>query len=159
MQANTGKVIRQAVTAGLLGFAVVAVVLAIGNVMDGRSPFFTAAALGAVFLHGTTDPTAIVVSARTVMEFLGLHLLIFLAFGFLGAWFAALARKGSQLWYPTLFFWIFVAFHMVGAVQMAAFPIESVMPSIALWVSGALSSLAMAIYLFRANPRIMQEKW
>jgi len=158
MQLDTGKVVGQGVLFGLIGYATVAVVFAIANVIDGRSPFFTAAAPGSVFFDGATDPESIVVSMRTVAEFNGVHLLSFLAFGLIGAWLAMLASKGAQRLYPTLFFWIFVAFHMIGAVQMFVFPMNSVIPAIAVWAGGILASLVMAGYLLRVNPRIMRKQ-
>ncbi|GMV10585.1 MAG TPA: hypothetical protein PKC83_02415 [Gemmatimonadaceae bacterium] len=154
MKESSLRVLRQGVVAGLLGYAVVAVVFAIANVVGGRSPFQTAAVLGATLFYGATDPAAVTVSAPYVFAFNGLHLVTFLGFGIIGAALVSLANKGEQLWYLALFFWMFVAVHMIGAAQVFAIPLGQILSAAAVWAAGIGAAIVMGIYLVRANPSL-----
>ncbi|MHB1224686.1 MAG: hypothetical protein ACYC2G_11700 [Gemmatimonadaceae bacterium] len=84
----------------------------------------------------------------------GLHLLVFLALGVAAAALAALAERGQQLWYVALFFFIFISFHLEGAVQSFAEPMQSVLSEAAIWGAGVAGSTAMLTYLLWRHPRI-----
>lgn len=154
MKESSLRILRQGAVAGLLGYAVVAFVFALANVVGGRSPFQTAAVLGATLFYGVTDPATVTVTPPYVFAFNGLHLLTFLGFGIIGAWLVSLANKGEQLWYLSLFFWMFVAVHMIGAAQVFAIPLGEILSAAAVWGAGIAASIAMGVYLFRANPAL-----
>ena len=154
------ETIGQGVTAGLIGFATVASFFALANVLAGKSPFYTAALLGAAVFHGATDPSRVAVSPENVLLYNGLHLVTFLAFGVIASALARLADRGAQLWYVGLFFFIFVAFHLVGVAQGLATPMRSAISDVAVWGAGMLASGAMAAYLLWQHPRIRAgESW
>lgn len=160
MKESSLRVLRQGAVAGLMGYAVVAFVFALTNVVEGRSPFYTAAVLGATLIYGVSDPTTVTVMPAYVFAFNGLHLVTFLGFGVIGAWLVALAGKGAQLWYVALFFWMLVAAHMIGVAQVLAIPLESILPAAAVWGAGVMASVVMGIYLFRANPGLrLAQSW
>ena len=152
MSERTSRLLGQGVVAGLIGYATVAIVFALANLFVDRSPFHTAAVLGATMFYGATDPSTIAVLPAYVLAFNGVHMLTFLVFGLIGAWLAELADRGEQLWYFSLFFWMFVAFHMVGAAQMLAVPLESVISAVAIWLAGLAASALMALFLLRVHP-------
>lgn len=160
MKSSSIRVLQQGLIAGLIGYLVVAIVFAVASVATGESPFHTAAVLGATLFYGATDPAAITVTPAYVFAFNGLHMVVFLGFGAVGAWLSALATKGPQLWYFSLFFWMLVAAHIIGAAQVFALPLEGTVSGGAVWGAGIGAAILMAAYLYRANPALhAKEAW
>jgi len=154
------KVLGQGVIAGLIGYATVALVFAIANVLAGRSVFYTAAVLGASLFYGIRDPAQVVVSASYVFAYNGVHLVVFLAFGLVSAWMAWLAERVTQLWYVGLVMFFFIAFHLVAAMQAIAIPMQRAISGPAIWTAGAAAAVLMAAYLLYIHPRIRAgESW
>jgi hypothetical protein len=145
---------RQALMAGAIGFAAVAVVFAVGNLVAGRSPFYSAALLGGALFFGVSDPARVSLAPAAILAYSALHLAVFIAFGAIAAALARLADRGWQLWFVALFFFIFVTFHLVAAVQGLAAPMRSVLPDAMVWGAGLAASVLMAAYLIRAHPRL-----
>lgn len=153
-------VVKEGVVTGLIGYAAVAIVMAIINVAGGHSAFYTPAVLGATLFYGITDPAQVQVLPAYVFAFNGLHLMAFLFFGVAGAWFAWLSDKGEQLWYPGIFFFVFVAFHLVGAAQMLATPARVALPDGEAWGAGILASVVMVAFLLSRHPKTrMRQAW
>jgi hypothetical protein len=142
------------VIAGLIGFATVAVVFAVVNVAAGRSPFYTAALLGNALRDGGIDPATVGVTLGSVVTYSALHLVVFIAFGALAASLATLADRGWQLWFIALFFFIFVGFHLFGAIQAFAAPVRTALSDGMIWGAGIAASFMMAAYLIRAHPAL-----
>lgn len=154
------RVLSQGLAAGFIGFATVAVVFAVVNLSMGRSPFYTSALLGAALFYDVTDPAQVAVTPATVLAYNGLHLVTFLAFGVVASALAAMADRGQQLWYVALFFFIFLSFHLEGAVQLFAAPMRPVLSDAAIWGAGIAGSAAMMAYLLWQHPKIRaQEAW
>ena len=154
MQATSRRIIGQGVMAGVIGFVTIALLFALVNIVSGRSPFYTSALLGATLFHGATDPAQVAVTPQNVLAYSGLHLLVFLAFGALAAALAALADRGSHLWYVSLFFFVFVTFHLEGVVQSFAYPMREALSAAAIWGAGFAASAAMLGFLIWRHPRI-----
>lgn len=154
MNGTWRRVIGQGLVAGFIGFVTVAVVFAVVNVGMGRSPFHTSALLGAALFYGATDPAQVAVTPAPVLSYNGLHLLVFLAFGIVAAGLAGMADRGQQLWYVALFFFIFLSFHLEGAVQLFAAPMRPVLSDTAIWGAGIAAAAAMAAYLLWRHPKI-----
>lgn len=154
------EVLEQGSIAGLIGFATVAVIFAVLNVAQGKSPFYTAALLGASVFYGATDPAQVVVAPPAVIAYNGLHLLVFLVFGIIASALASIADRGWHLWFIALFFFIFISFHLEGFVQGFAFPMRRAIPDVALWSAGIIASLAMGAYILRQHPRMrVPQRW
>lgn len=159
MQSNWGRVAKEGLIGGTLGFAIIVVALAVLSMMAGQSPFYMAALLGAVLLEGVEGDLG-VVTARYVIAYTAVHLAVFLVFGLIAARLAALADRGWQLWFVSLFFFIFVGFHLFAAVQSFASPVQPVLPDAVVWGAGFAASLAMILYLLRAHPRMrVEQSW
>jgi hypothetical protein len=154
------RILGQGLVAGLIGFATIAVVLAVVNLAAGRSPFFTAAVLGAALFYGISDPALVSVTPAYVFAYNGVHLAVFLVFGLVAAALAAVADRGWQLWYLALFFFIFIAFHLIAAVEALAAPMRATLPDAVVWGAGIAASVLMATYLIRAHPRMRtRQSW
>jgi hypothetical protein len=160
MKSTWQDTLRQGVLAGLIGYAATAIMFAIANVLAGRSPFYTAAVLGASLAYGIEDPSQVVVTPGYVLAYNGTHLIVFLGLGLLGAWLARIADRGAHLWFVGLFFFIFVSFHLIAVVQVLAVPMQAVISDAAIWLAGITAGLLMAAYLLKVHPAIRaQQAW
>ena len=146
--------IVQGSIAGLIGFATVAVTLAIVNVVAGRPPLHTAALLGSALFGGGEDPSDVALRAGPILGYSVVHLAVFAVFGIAAAALASLADRGWQLWFVALFFFIFISFHLYAAVQALAAPGVGGLSGIVVWTAGFAASLLMAWYLVRSHPRL-----
>ncbi len=154
------KVVTQGLVAGLIGYATVAVVFAVVNLLAGRNAFYTAALLGASLFYGVRDPSQVTVTAQYVFAYNGAHLVVFLGFGLVSAGLAELAEHLTQLWYVGLVMFFFVAFHLAAAMQVVATPIQHAIPDVAVWAAGFAAALLMGTYLLWVHPRIRAgESW
>jgi hypothetical protein len=158
MQEQKFETLMQGLVAGFIGFLTVAIVFAIGNLLAGRSPFYTAAVLGATLFYGVTDLAHMSTDlAPYVFAYNGAHLFAFLLFGLVGAWLMSVAERGAMLWYPALFFFIFIAFHLIAMVQWMALPVESAVPTVSIWLAGILAATLMALYLLGVHPMVRKQ--
>lgn len=154
------EIVEQGLVAGVIGFATVATVMAVANVMAGRSPFYTAALLGGALFYGVTDPSQVTISAGPVFAYNGLHLMVFIGFGMVAAALATLADRGWQLWFIALFFFIFLSFHLFAVVQGIATPLRESLSAGLVWGAGTVASILMAWYLIRVHPRLREvQQW
>jgi len=133
--------------AGAIGYAVVVLLFAAVNVVQGRSPLLTAAVLGNALLGQPSSSIA----PGPVAVYNGLHLLVFLALGESAAWLASVVERRPQLWYLLLLLAMFVFFHLFGAVAALAAP-EGVTSLPLVLVAGLLAAAAMGAWLWRAYP-------
>ena len=157
---SRSAIVRHGLIAGLLGYGVVALAFGLANVIAGRSFFHTAALLGAALFEGATEPTGVTVTPASVAAYNAVHLLVFLGFGLVTSWLASMARRGPQLWYVALFAFIFVGFHLIGAAQLLASPMEAALSAPMIWVAGITASLIMAGYVIAQHPELQRrEQW
>ncbi len=87
----------------------------------------------------------------------GFHLILFLALGLFASWLARLAERGPHLWYVGVIFYLFIAFHLFGAVFTLPAPLRDSMLGWGTLLVGAAASLAMALFLVWAHPRLRAE--
>ena len=146
MKSETQRILEQGVVAGVLGHVTVAVIFALTNLAGGRSLLYTPALLGASFFYDLTDPAQLEIRAAYVFAYNGTHLLAFLAFGIIGSWLASVADRGWQLWYLAAFFFMFVAFHIFGFIQLVALPLRESFSDLTLWTSGLAATAVMVTY-------------
>ncbi len=157
MKSTTVEIYSEGLIAGLIGYACTALFFIVTNVLEGRSPFHTAALLGGALFYGLRDPSQVVIWPGVVLAYNGLHLFVFLLLGMLAAWLAYLSERGPEFWYIGLILFIFVLFHVYGVVQMFS---EAFRATIPIWVSFGgtfVASIAMAVYLIWARPRLRRE--
>ncbi|NIQ57926.1 MAG: hypothetical protein GWN71_32480 [Gammaproteobacteria bacterium] len=151
------RVLTEGLVAGLIGFVVVALFFVVLNLAQGRSPFYTAALLGATLFYGLEDPADLVVWAGPVLAYNGVHLLVFLVLGVVAAWLASEAERGPQFWYLALSLFILLVFHMYGAVLWFADVLRGALPWWAVGGASLGAGIAMIAYLWRAHPRLRRQ--
>jgi hypothetical protein len=160
MTINRATLMSQGTLAGCIGYATLAGFVSIIDLVGGRSPFHTAAVLGAALFYGVTDASQLQVTPAYVLAYNGAHLLVFLLLGLIGSALAAVADRGSQLWYVSVFFFIFVAFHAIGALQALSDGMRTALPESMIWVAGIAAALAMGAYLMRVHPQMRRpQRW
>ena len=151
------EIVWEGLVAGLTGYATVALLVGVIDVLHGRSFFFTAAMLGEVTFYGLTDPANVVVWPGAVFAYNGLHLVGFLLIGMSAVWVAYLAEKGAELWYMGLVLFLLVVAHALGIVLIMTEGLRSVMPVWAVIVPTVVGLTAMSGYVLAVRPGLRTE--
>ena len=150
MRESTRLTLGSGLYAGLIGYAVVVVFIAIVNLAGGRSPFYTAALFGSALFYGLEDPATLQVAPAPVLAYNMVHLVSFLALGFLASWFMSVAERFPVARYAALFTLIFVAAHVYAGLLLFAEPLLA-----GAWLpigaAGVLAAVAMGWYLLRVH--------
>lgn len=154
MRAETRTVLAGGLFAGLLGYVVVVVVMAVLNVVAGRSAFYTAAMFGSAIFYGLEDPAALQIAPGPVLAYNMLHVLAFLALGLLTSWLVAKAEAYPIARFVILFVLIFVAAHVYGAGVIFAQPLLGPSAWWELGVGSVAAAVAMGWYLLRLHPAL-----
>lgn len=152
--------VSQGILAGCIGYASLAGLISAVDLANGRSPFHTAAVLGASLFYGITDPAQVQVIPAYVLAYNGAHLLVFIVLGIIGAALATVADRGAHLWYLALFFFALVSVHSIGAVQMMSTVIRTDLSATTIWVGGIVAGTVMGGYLVWVHPRMRRpQRW
>lgn len=153
MRTRGQQVFGEGLFTGIIGYAVVVAFFAVENLLAGRSPFHTAAALGAPLVAGV-PPEQEAVAA--IFAYNGLHLLVFVLVGIVAAWIVTEMERHPVLWYLGFFAFIMgFAYDLVLMLMMVG-PAGG--PG---WVSilaaNGLAALGMGIYLWSVHPDLWEE--
>lgn len=153
MRQTSANVWWQGFVTGLIGYAAVALFFGVANLVAGESFFYTAALLGHTLLG--TDPAATgdVVQAAPVFAYNGVHLLFFLAFGFVASWLVEEAERHPVFWYLVFFAFLVGMFYNVALVTLFTLPMASAaVPWGTIVAANFFAGLGMATYLGRRHP-------
>ncbi len=156
MRDESKTVLRGGLVAGLFGYLVVVVVMAVINALAGRSVFHTAALFGSALFYGLDDPSALQVAPGPVLAYNMVHVLAFLALGFFASWLVEKAEEYPVTRFLVLFVLIFVAAHVYAAGLLFARPLLGPSAWWELGVGSVAAALAMAWYLLRLHPALRQ---
>lgn len=157
MKEERTEILTHGLVAGVLGYAVVVVFYAVWNVLQGRSPFFTAALLGEAAFYGLRDPAEATVWAGPVLAFNGLHLIVFLIVGMITAWIATQSEHGAQFWYIGLSLFIYGIIHVLALALWLAEPLRGALPVWSALLVTVLALGGMSLYLLHVHPRLRRE--
>jgi hypothetical protein len=157
MRAQTRETLVGALWAGLIGYATVVVVVALLNVLAGRSPFYTAALFGGALFYHLRDPAQVVIAAGPVLSYNMVHMVAFLTLGLFASWMVGLAERFPAAQYFVLVLLVFVAFHVFGALGLFALPLLRGDTWWQVGIGSVLAALMMGWYLFTAHPFLRRE--
>ena len=146
------EVMLEGMTAGLIGYAAVVILVAVLDLVGGRALFQTPSLLGQILIGGFGDPTPGVVQAGPVMAYNGVHLLVFLAVGMAAAWIVHEVELHPIIWYGAFFAVmtiVLVSFMALSFVGEASAGLLDRWPLIG---ANALAAVAIGVYLQRAHP-------
>lgn len=149
MRRDAPPVPWQGFVAGLVGYAVVALIFAVANVTAGRSPFHTAALLGQALLGPTAALDAGAVDPSAVLAYNGVHLVGFLVLGVAAAVLVELLDRFPSLWLLTLFVFVAGFALQVGLVLLIAAPVAESISWESVLVANALAALGVGLVLAR----------
>lgn len=105
MRDDLRRTAREGFIAGLIGYAIIVLFFTVLDLVEGRSPFHTAAVLGTAFSGAPVD--AFRVEPGVVLAYNGLHLLAFLALGFVSARVAAGVERFPRAFFGVFYFGLF----------------------------------------------------
>jgi hypothetical protein len=152
MKRSRERVLTDGLIAGTLGYLVLAVFFAVANALAGRSPFYTAALLGDAFFFGLRDAAAVQVGPAPVIAYNGVHLVVFLAIGFLIAWGANQLERHPDLSYFSfvLAFAAFLSSYVLVLILGGA--VAQALPWPLVAGGNAAAGAAMGAYLWWSHP-------
>jgi hypothetical protein len=152
MRPSTSHALRTGLVAGLLGFATVSLAFAVLDLATGRGIGFTPALLGGALFGELSDACVVQPTGTTIAAYSGLHLLVFLTLGWFSAWLLRLTSVHPWFWINAIFLFVFVAFHLYGAVLTILAPVTGCFSLYYILGATALAAGAMIGYLLARNP-------
>lgn len=143
--------IREAITTGLIGAAVVALFY-LGIDLIRGVPLLTPSVLGETFVLRRPDAVTNTVNLTAVGLYTAVHLLIFTVFGLGLVGTIRRAETSSLARYAILP--IFMAFELffIGVLAVASETTRGLFPVGSVLMANALSAIAMGWYLWRSHP-------
>lgn len=149
MKEARARVLWEGLVAGLLGYATVVVFVGATDLVGGDGFFHTVQALGAPLAGISSGPAP-------VFAYNGVHLLVFLAMGFLVAWAVMETERHPEVWYLYVFFLVFVFFYQLffAAIYTVVGGVAWDLPWLRIIVASLLAVVVMGAYLSRSHPRL-----
>ena len=157
MSTNRVDSVWHGLMVGLVGYATIAIAVSLGDLMLGRSLFYTVSLLGEWLFYDLRNPSDVRVWPGAVFAYNGLHLLTFLAFGMAASWLATMSERGPLYWYAGLVLFLFVFVHMYASVLFMTEPLRREIPLLLLTIPSLLAVVAMSAYLLRTHPQLRRE--
>lgn len=148
------RILSDGLIVALIGYAIVVLLVSVLDMLQGRSPFYTAALLGSASFYGLEDPAELRVWAGPVLAWNGAHLLVFLLTGTFMAWLVDLSERGPHLWYLNMMVFFFVIAHVIGLPVWFS---DAVRGQLSLWTvtAGVVAAVAgMSSYLWKTHPAL-----
>jgi hypothetical protein len=149
--AREGHVVREGVVAGLIGAAVVAVLILVFDIAGG-APLQSPAILGAAIFKGVRDPTVVTVSAGLVVGYTIVHGLGFVAVGLIAAALVAAAERERAMVLALLIFFAAFEVFFLALVAFWALPVLGVLAWWEILAGNLVASAAMLYYFHRRHP-------
>lgn len=146
----------QGFVVGLIGYGVVVLFFGFANLLEGASFLRTVALLGHTLLGSDLTADAEVVQAAPVLAYNGVHLLLFLAFGFAASWLIEETERHPGFWYLVFFAFLFGFFFDVILVTLFTLPLASeAVPWGTIVGANLAAGVGMAAYLGRRHPGLL----
>jgi hypothetical protein len=144
------RVLAEGLIAGGIGYATVVVLFLGLNVLLGQPAFHTPALLGgALFYGGSTT-----IEAAPVLAYNGVHLLVFLAVGLVGALLVTASEAKPEAYYVAFFALLAIGIGGTGFVVALTARLGDALPAWTVLVANAAALGAMGLFLWRAHPRL-----
>jgi len=161
MRTSLGRIFREGLFGGIVAYLAVVVVFAALNLIEGHSLFHTAAAMGAVLLHGADASAHFAVEARPVLVWNGLHLIGSIAVGIFAAFQLFETERHRAIWYVP--FTVLIAAVVYAVTMMGVFGVEiggvvewsAVLIGTAAWIG---SMTAYFLFVHRALLREIRDE-
>jgi hypothetical protein len=149
MRPSTARILATGVVAGGIGFLTVSLGFVLLDLATGRGFGFTPSLLAGALFQSVTQACDVQVSTSAVAAYSAIHLLVFLALGWLSAWLFQLTAAHPYFWSGALFLFIVVTFHLYGGVLSILAPVRDCFSLYHVLGATALASAAMLGYLLK----------
>lgn len=150
------KVLREGITAGLIGAGVVALWFLTVDSIVGR-PLFTPAALGSALFLGTSAADTVVTAPGTVIGYTLFHLAAFVLLGLIVSALVTQAERSPPLVFGLIIlFVVFETFFVFMAAMLGAW----LMQELAWWsvlAGNLLAAIAVGGYMWRVHPGLREQ--
>lgn len=153
---RTSQMLRQGITAGMIGALVVAVWFLIVDSVVGR-PLFTPAALGSAFFNGAGGTLGVEFSTTTILGYTLIHFAAFLLAGVVASVLVTQAEKAPHLVFGIIILFVIVETFFIFMVAMLS---TWLMEELAWWsvlVGNVLAAISMGGYLLKVHPLLRAE--
>ena len=145
------RIVREGVVAGLIGAAMVAVLILIFDIAGG-APLQSPAILGSAILKGVRDPNLATVSAGTIVGYTIVHGLGFIGVGLVAALLVAAAEREPAMVLALLIFFAAFEVFFLALIAFWALPVLGVLAWWEILAGNLVASLAMLYYFHRRHP-------
>lgn len=149
------SVVREAVLAGLLGAAAVALWFLVIDVLRGQ-PFFTPAALGSALFQGARGVAEVDVGFRMVALYSLVHVAAFLAVGWAAAALAVPAEREPRLMLAFVLLLVTMEVFVIGILAILSTWLLDALNWWTVAVANLLGVAAILGYLWQAHPQLRQ---
>jgi hypothetical protein len=146
MTESRARMVADGVVGGVLGYLVVVVFFLVLDVVGGRPPVHTAAALGSALFGGSPAASG-AMDMGLVLAFNGFHLAAVLVFSFFSAWLMYESERHPELWYVALLLFLAAAVLGYAAVLVGMTLVGAELSPWLVASAGVLSALAVGSYL------------
>ena len=153
---RSGRIIREGIVVGLIGFAAVAAFYAVFDFLAARGFLFTVNLLGEAVFFGQRDPSIleapIAVNMTAVVFYTALHLVTALVIGIFVSWLAAhLEGPPSEVRLAILL--IAAGFFVtIFGIGMVSSPIKALLPWWSVVLANSLAVVVAGAYLIKRHP-------
>jgi hypothetical protein len=156
MKPASARIMVDGLIAGLIGYAVIAVLYGVLGLLTGTGVFQTARVLGSALFYGTRGGQ-VAPGPGPVFALNGIHLLMLLALGMVAAWLVAKVERYPSFWYLVFFLFLtaFILNYVVVLVLLTE--VGHLVPWWSSGVANLLAAMGMGTYLWWAHPRLRQE--
>lgn len=155
MRDTTARTLATGMVAGGLGFAIVTLGLAASDLFSSRGLGFTPSLLTAGLLEGVTAVCDVQVAWQAVLAYSAIHLVVFLALGWLTAVLFQVTAMRPWFWLGAVLAFIFVVFHLYGAVITILAGVRGCVSLYQALGTTTIASIAMVAYLVRENREVL----
>ena len=157
MRHRIASVLREGLVGGLVAYLAVVVTFAVLNLIQGRSPFHTAAAMGAVLFHGGDAASAFALDPAPILAYNGIHLLGSLLVAGVAAFLVYESELHKSFWYFGLMILVAAVFYSIVLFGVVGAEIGGVLE----WSTVVLGTLvwagAMTTYFLRVHRGLLGE--
>lgn len=154
MERARERVVLEGLVAGVLAYAVVAIVFAAADLLMGRGLFHTPAVIGSLLFYGGADRVTIAVAPGPVAAANGVHVALSMIVGLAAALLVHETELHPQIFYIT--FLVVVLFLLASTAALLGVPsaITRAAPWTVTLVANLAGALVAAVYLWRAHPHL-----
>jgi hypothetical protein len=157
MRPDRVQVLVQGFVAGLIAYAAVVLFFLVVNLIAGRSPFHTAAALGSALFYGLREPARLAIEPGPVLAYNGVHMLVSLGAGTIAAWLLFETERHHFIWYFVLFVFLMGFVYSLVLIGIVSAEIAHVLPWGSVLAGNVVWVIALGSYLWFQHRGLVRE--